>query len=210
MTSSEESPLLLPTNNDDDANDVPTIRPSTKDKTSKRKETIVTWTIAAIVVMALISAAMGSTSENEQQVAKGNQLDMKYAYQSPQDATNAKFLREEELQRASIDSFIEAFARENAQSFYTHLYKGSREKLRELFYLNTTVAFEDLVTDHKSSALDFYQYVQGGWDAQINQGYCPIAAAAAVLNSLRGQIELPQDPVYMYVLSMYTFACLSS
>ena len=198
MNSSEESPLLLPRNSDDDANDSNTFLTSRKEKTSKRKETLLVWTIAAIVFMAFISATTRSAvSEDEQQVAKGNLVDMRYRYQSPQDATNAKFLREEELQRASIDSFIEAFARENAQSFYTHLYKGSREKLRELFYLNTTTAFGDLVTDHKSSALDFYQYVQGGWDAQINQGYCPIAAAAAVLNSLRGEIELPQDPVYM-------------
>jgi hypothetical protein len=69
-----------------------------------------------------------------------------------------------------------------------------------LVYLNTTEAFDMLkIHGHhhsSSTALDFYYYQQG-WDAQINQAYCPVASSAAVLNSLRGKIQLPQDPVYV-------------
>lgn len=199
MVSSEQSPLLLPTNRQDEIAAELGGTSLTTQKNSKRKEMMVTWTIAAIVVMTMIFAIM-EPSTNEAttlQVAKDKQGDMKkYAFQNPQDASNAKLLRDEEMQRASVDSFIEAFARETTQSFHTNLYKGSREKLRDLLYLNTTSAYNDLVTYRKSSALDFYEYVQGGWDAQINQGYCGVASAAAVLNSLRGKIELPQDPLY--------------
>lgn len=158
-----------------------------------------TWTMAAFIVMLVIFAMMESAIANEapaQRSTKADRVDAVYSNRYPQDAANAKLFRDEELKRASVDSFIEDFARATTQSFHTSLYKGSREKLRDLEYLNTTSAFNELVTDRKSSALDFYQYVQGGWDAQINQGYCPVAAAAAVLNSLRGKIELPQDPVY--------------
>lgn len=66
----------------------------------------------------------------------------------------------------------------------------------ELIYLNHTKAFDMLKTHSKSSsALDFYYYQQG-WEAQINQAYCGVATSAALLNSLRGQLQLPQDPVY--------------
>ena len=69
--------------------------------------------------------------------------------------------------------------------------------LTTLYYLNQTSAFDRLETDgQSSSALDFFNYVQGGWDAQINQMFCPIASCAAVLNSLKGLIELPMDPIY--------------
>jgi len=68
--------------------------------------------------------------------------------------------------------------------------------LDKLLYLNHTYAFDQLKTDGKeSSAQDFYYYQQG-WEAQINQAYCPVASSAAVLNSLRGKITLPQDKIY--------------
>jgi hypothetical protein len=89
--------------------------------------------------------------------------------------------------------------RENTkQMSFQHLHNHhDKGKLDHLLYFNGTSAYEDLVTDKESSALDFFNYVQGGWDAQINQGYCPIAASVSILNSLRGRIELPQDPTYM-------------
>jgi hypothetical protein len=69
-------------------------------------------------------------------------------------------------------------------------------KLNKLLYLNHSYAFDLLKTnDKKSTSNDFYNYQQG-WEAQINQAYCGIAASAAVLNSLRGKITLPQDPLY--------------
>jgi hypothetical protein len=66
----------------------------------------------------------------------------------------------------------------------------------ELKYLNHSVAFDMLKSDKKSTADDFYYYQQG-WEAQITQSYCPIASSAAVLNSLRGHIVLPQDEIYI-------------
>ncbi|CAJ1930755.1 unnamed protein product [Cylindrotheca closterium] len=200
MSSSEQSPLLLPTNKQYNTVGLNQISSSTDEETSERKAMVATWTMAAIIVVIMTFAMTESSSAHKrsaQHAAKVDQVKTVYSHRSPQDAANAKLFRDEELKRASVDSFIEAFAKETTQSFSTHLYRGSREKLRRLLYLNTTSAYHDLVTDRKSSALDFYQYVQGGWDAQINQGYCPVAAAAAVLNSLRGHIELPQDPLYI-------------
>jgi hypothetical protein len=70
-------------------------------------------------------------------------------------------------------------------------------KLNKLLYLNHSYAFDLLKTnDKKSTSNDFYNYQQG-WEAQINQAYCGVAASAAVLNSLRGKITLPQDPLYI-------------
>jgi hypothetical protein len=105
---------------------------------------------------------------------------------------------DDESSRFDVDSFIHTFERENTKqiSFHPHYYHD-KGKLDHLLYFNGTSAYEDLVTDKESSALDFFNYVQGGWEAQINQGYCPIAASAAILNSLRDRIELPQDPTYM-------------
>ena len=73
-------------------------------------------------------------------------------------------------------------------------YEGVLDKL---LYLNHTHAFDQLKTDGvDSSSLDFFYY-QNGWEAQINQAYCAVASSAAVLNSLRGKIKLPQDEVYI-------------
>jgi hypothetical protein len=71
-----------------------------------------------------------------------------------------------------------------------------KPRLKDLKYLNHSVAFEMLLSDRKSTADDFYYYQQG-WEAQITQSYCPIASSAAVLNSLRGHIVLPQDEIYL-------------
>lgn len=207
MTSSEHSPLLLPTNMNDHTNiELNGISPSLQEKASKQKEKMMaTFTMAAIMFMAVVFVMTGSTHAIEppsQEDEMDNQVNIEYAEQYPQDAANAKLLWDQEKSRASVDSFVEAFARGTTQSFHTNLFKGSRDKLRNLLYLNTTSAYSDLVTDGKSSASDFYEYVQGGWDAQINQGYCGVAAIAAVLNSLKGKIELPQDPIYKYVISL--------
>lgn len=68
----------------------------------------------------------------------------------------------------------------------------------ELIYLNHTSAFRTIRhgNDMLSSSEDFFHY-QNGWEAQINQAYCAVATSAAALNSLRGVIELPQDPIYV-------------
>mmetsp|Transcript_26975 Transcript_26975/g.40957 ORF Transcript_26975/g.40957 Transcript_26975/m.40957 type:complete len:357 (-) Transcript_26975:1315-2385(-) len=101
--------------------------------------------------------------------------------------------------RFDLDSFIHSFERENAMKMSLQVpnYQYEEGSLNHLLYFNQTHAFEDLKTDDQSSALDFFNYIQGGWEAQINQGFCPIASSAAILNSLRGRIELPQDPVYI-------------
>jgi hypothetical protein len=64
-----------------------------------------------------------------------------------------------------------------------------------LIYLNHSKAFDMLRSTKASLTSDFYYYQQG-WDAQINQAYCAVASSMAALNSLRGKITLPQDPVY--------------
>ncbi|KAL3924396.1 MAG: hypothetical protein SGILL_001072 [Bacillariaceae sp.] len=68
--------------------------------------------------------------------------------------------------------------------------------LTELLYLNNTRAVRHVKHDSYNAASDFFLYQQG-WEAQINQAYCAIATSAAVLNSLRGVIQLPQDPLYV-------------
>lgn len=65
----------------------------------------------------------------------------------------------------------------------------------ELIYLNHTEGFDMLKSTNPGLTNDFLYYQQG-WDAQINQAYCGIASAMAVMNSLRGKISLPQDPIY--------------
>lgn len=69
---------------------------------------------------------------------------------------------------------------------------------RPLVYLNTTRAYQLVMSYYGwfDQSSDFFLYQQG-WDAQINQGYCGVASAAALMNSVRGSgIELPIDPIY--------------
>jgi hypothetical protein len=65
----------------------------------------------------------------------------------------------------------------------------------ELLYLDNNQAIQLLLHDAYNAATDFFMYQQG-WEVQINQAYCAIATSAAVLNSYRGKIALPQDPIY--------------
>ena len=66
-----------------------------------------------------------------------------------------------------------------------------------LVYLNSTPAFGMLMNEYGwyDYSNDFFM-LQGGWDTQLNQAYCPLASCAALLNSLRALIELPHDPAY--------------
>jgi Phytochelatin synthase len=66
-----------------------------------------------------------------------------------------------------------------------------------LLYLNSTFAFTLLADEYGWYDLsrDFF-IMQQGWDVQENQVYCPLATAAAILNSLRGMLTLPTDPLY--------------
>jgi hypothetical protein len=66
----------------------------------------------------------------------------------------------------------------------------------ELIYLNSSNAFDLFESTKKSLTRDFYYYQQG-WDAQINQAYCGVATSMAAINSLRGKLSSPQDPVYI-------------
>ena len=65
-----------------------------------------------------------------------------------------------------------------------------------LIYFNHSNAFRMLQSTKSSLVQDFFNYQQG-WEAQINQAYCGVASSMAVMNSLRGKIILPQDPVYV-------------
>lgn len=66
-----------------------------------------------------------------------------------------------------------------------------------LMYFNTTAAFALLVTGYGwyDSSRDFFAYQQG-LDTQENQAYCAVASSAAVINSFRGRLDLPMDPIY--------------
>jgi hypothetical protein len=66
----------------------------------------------------------------------------------------------------------------------------------DLLYLNNTRAIQLLRHGIYDAAADFFSYQQG-WEVQINQAYCAIATSASVLNSYRGTIDLPQDPLYL-------------
>lgn len=74
-----------------------------------------------------------------------------------------------------------------------------RNKVQDetLVYFNTTAAFALLVSGYGwyDSSRDFFAYQQG-FDAQENQAYCSVASAAAVINSFRGRLDLPVDPLY--------------
>jgi hypothetical protein len=76
-----------------------------------------------------------------------------------------------------------------------------------LIYLNTTKAYRYLRHDVESLSNDFFRYIQGGWEVQVNQAYCAVATSAAVLNSYRNaNIVLPQDAMY----DPYRFATQTS
>lgn len=66
-----------------------------------------------------------------------------------------------------------------------------------LVYFNTTAAFALLVSGYGwyDSSRDFFTY-QEGFDTQENQAYCSIASVAAVINSFRGRLDLPTDPIF--------------
>lgn len=79
-------------------------------------------------------------------------------------------------------------------------YDGSK-----LIYFNQSKAFDMILEpdDDKKcqkhstcSTSDDFFYYQQGWEAQMNQAYCGVASSAAIMNSLRGLISLPQDKIY--------------
>jgi Phytochelatin synthase len=75
--------------------------------------------------------------------------------------------------------------------------QDSLEGVGDLIYFNHSQAFDMLRLIKPTRLAQHFYYYQQGWDAQINQAYCGVASAMAVLNSLRGKIVLPQDPVYL-------------
>ena len=66
-----------------------------------------------------------------------------------------------------------------------------------LLYLNSTDSYPLLMNGFEwyDFSADFFLIVSG-LDTQINQAYCAVATAAAVLNSFRGDVDLPVDPIY--------------
>ena len=75
----------------------------------------------------------------------------------------------------------------------------AKANIRSLLYLNDTYAYSLLMNGYHwlDYSSDFF-LLQTGWDVQVNQGYCAIASAAAVLNSFRSSTDslLPVDPIY--------------
>jgi len=67
-------------------------------------------------------------------------------------------------------------------------------------YFNNTQAFDLLAASNAgpftlSTNSHFYHY-QRGWEAQVTQAFCAVAASAAIMNSLEGHISLPVAPIY--------------
>jgi Phytochelatin synthase len=85
--------------------------------------------------------------------------------------------------------------------FSDHVRSGQQEEVRQiarpLLYLNSTTAYSLLMNGYHwmDYSNDFF-LLQSGFDAQINQAYCAVASSAAILNSLRFELDLPIDPVY--------------
>jgi hypothetical protein len=74
------------------------------------------------------------------------------------------------------------------------------EMKQPLMYLNSSRAYHLLMNGYGwfEYSADFFA-LQSGFDAQINQAYCGVASAAALLNSLRSSavnLTLPIDSIY--------------
>jgi len=89
--------------------------------------------------------------------------------------------------------------------FHTHLrtvVQNDDEMKQPLLYLNSSSAYSLLMNGYGwyDYSADFFA-LQSGLDAQLNQAYCAVASAAALLNSLRSSagalnLSLPVDPIY--------------
>lgn len=68
---------------------------------------------------------------------------------------------------------------------------------KSLLYLNNSYSYSLLMNGYHwyDYSNDFF-LLQGGLDVQINQAYCSVASAAAVMNSFRPFQAIPIDPVY--------------
>ena len=69
---------------------------------------------------------------------------------------------------------------------------------KQLLYLNSSYAYSLLMNGYHwyDYSNDFFM-LQAGWDVQMNQAYCGVASAAAVMNSWRPSLSsVPVDPVY--------------
>ena len=77
--------------------------------------------------------------------------------------------------------------------------KHHRHHGRSLVFMNQSDAFALLADHDQKNPLEYssdYFLLNEGLDAQINQAYCAVATSMALLNSMRGIIDLPQDPIY--------------
>lgn len=80
-----------------------------------------------------------------------------------------------------------------------HHHHGYHHRARSLVFMNQSDAFT-LLFDHDDKGAFHYSsdyfLLNQGLDAQVNQAYCAVAASMALLNSLRGIVDLPEDPIY--------------
>lgn len=97
---------------------------------------------------------------------------------------------------------------EQQEQMFHPLLEGREKAERDihaLVYLNHSHAYQLLLSrDNKAvegvaSSFPFashYFLLNQGMEAQINQAYCGVASSVALLNSLRGLVELPHNPIY--------------
>ena len=95
--------------------------------------------------------------------------------------------------------------RDDHDNLQSRLYESSKKKpgrhnlKPENIYMNHSRAYEFLLSHGSYGAFQYsqdYFLLNQGLEAQKNQAYCAVATVAAVLNSLRGLMELPLDPIY--------------
>ncbi len=106
--------------------------------------------------------------------------------------------------KASFASVVATTTTTTWVSPFTDLESTHREERKEinyydtLHYMNTSLAYSFLFYNGNLQHSQHYFTFQQGWDVQINQAYCGVASAAALLNSLvsHNPTILPIDPVY--------------
>ena len=88
---------------------------------------------------------------------------------------------------------------------------NAQEMQTPLLYLNNTQAYNMLLNGISwfDYSQDFFAY-QRGFDVQINQGYCAVATAAAVLNSLQDGSSPTEVPVIDPHYDPYPYATQKS
>lgn len=95
----------------------------------------------------------------------------------------------------------------NATQYWFHDHRAKyMTLLQDLLYFNSSQAYSMLVDGYGwyDFSYDFFQYQQG-WDVQMNQAYCGVASAAAVINSYRS-LWLPSFEPHDSIFDPYPYA----